>query len=288
MTFMSSLAANPSGGSGIYGQPNQQSDQDVLGIVNQLKDREMNDFKNKAVFMSDLSLKQDKLRALFDPSKEGGPQQQQQQGPNVVLGKDPNEMSGYEKGELGIRQQGLGLERQKIAQQGKLGQEGLDIKSAQERLNQQKSDQINKNKQDDMQRKIDESNAKIEQAQKALESKNNNAEQALEAHKAMAAAVEERHKLELAQKDAQFKKVQEQHQQTIDQLEVKIKQAGHSKQVKKDSQGNVITTETTKGDAAETVNVKGPDGKTYPIPKDKLDDWNKNHQQQDDQQDENQ
>jgi len=275
MTFMSSLAANPS--SGIASQPGQQSDQDVLGIVNQMKDREMNDFKNKAVFMADLSLKQDKMRALFDPSKLGGPQEPQPQ-QNTVMAKDPNQMTGYEKGELGIRQQGINQESQRMAQQGKLGQEALDIKTQQEKVNQQKSEQINATKQADMQRKIEDANNKLGLAYEQLNNKNNNAEQVLEAHKAVAAAMEERHKLELAQKDHNFQVTSDMHQQQIKDLEKKAKDAQHTTQTKRDSQGNVITTETTKGDAADMIDVVGPNGQKGKIPRDKLDDWNKNHQ----------
>src|SRR5258708_31244549 len=107
-TFMDSLASNPSGS--IYGQPSQTSDQDVLNLVNQKKDREMRDFKEKSNFMSDLSLRQEsRMRSLFPPesSQQGQPQ-------NVVLGQDPNAMTGYQKGELGIRQQGINQDQQRL------------------------------------------------------------------------------------------------------------------------------------------------------------------------------
>lgn len=281
---MSSLAASP-GNSSIYGQPKQTSDDDVLGIVNQMKDREMQDFQKKAIFMADLSNKQERMRALFDPSGPTGGQGQPvvggggQQGPigqagqqNTVMAKDPNEMTGYEKGELGVRQQGLNLESQKMAQQGKLGQESMDIKQQQEKLNQQKSDQINAQKQADMQRKSDEADQKIALAQKALEDKNNNAETALKAHQDMAAAVEERHKLEMQKLQDRFDTTSKQHQLTIDNLTEQIKQKGRSKTTVTDSTGASRTTTTEKGSAADTVKVKGKDGQMYEIPKDKLDD----------------
>lgn len=276
MTFMSNLAANP-GGSGIYGQPAQSSDSDMLGIVNQLKDREMSDFKNKANFMADLSLKQDKMRALFDPNRLGLQDNKQ---PNVVLGQDPNEMTGEQKVNLGIRQQDLGirkqgmdLENKKLDERSRLSQEGLDIKTQQEQLNQQKSDQIHAQKMSDMQRKIDESNQKIEASRQALESKNTNAEATLQAHKDMAAAIEVRHKLELSQKDAQFNKIRDQHQQTIDNLTTQLKQRGNQKTTTElnPDQSKRITT-IQRGDAADIISVQGKDGKTYTIPKDKMND----------------
>src|ERR1700680_1543825 len=110
MTFMANLAANPSGS--VYGQPGPEN-QDALGIVNQLKDREMRDFQNKANFMSDLSLKQDRLKQLFNPETasgipgsnapsangpaSGGGMQQNQ---NVQMGKteqDPSQLNAAQR-----------------------------------------------------------------------------------------------------------------------------------------------------------------------------------------------
>jgi len=284
MGFVDNIAANAPGRSGIYGQPGQGQDLDVLGIVNKLKDRELQDFKDKSNFMSDLSVKQQgKLRTMYDPNNQPIDQQTglrhtpdgQQMG--VQLGYDSKmmpqsaPMNDYQKGELGIRQQGVNLESQKLAQTGKLGQESMDIKTRQEALNKEKSDQINATKQADMQRKITESEAKIEQAQAVLESKNTNAEAQLEAHKALATAVEERHKLEMTQKQGQFDKLNEQHQELIKQSEKKLKQGSRS-QTTVEQGGEKRTTTTTRGDAADTVNVMGKDGKQYTIPKDKLND----------------
>jgi hypothetical protein len=286
MTFMANLAANPGGG--IYGQPKQTSDEDVLGIVNQMKDREMQDFQKKATFMADLSNRQERMRSLFDPSGPTGgqgqpigvPGQQGGQGgqpQNTVMARDPNEMTGYEKGELGIRQQGLKLESQKIAQSGKMGEEALGIKSQQEKLNQQKSDQIHEQKLAETQRKADEADRKIALAQQALQQKTDNAEATLKAHQDMAAAVEERHKSEKALMDLKFEKSQSDHKDAMKAMEDKLKSQSRTKQTVTDSTGASRTTTTEKGDAADTVEVVGPNGVKGRIPKDKLDDWNKNH-----------
>jgi len=278
---MDSLAANPAGSSSISGMPAVQNNGNVLDIVNNLKDREMQDFKNKANFMSDLSIKQDRLKSLFNPNDgwnpsaspsgqggQGGQQPQQPQQMNTVF-RDPNALSGYEKGELGIRQQGLNLDQQKMAQAGKMGEQALGIKQQSEQLAQQKSDQINAQKTADMQRKIDESGQKFAAAQAELDRKTKAGEDTLQAHKDLAAAVEERHKLELAQgqakldqKDAEFQDLKKQHQTLMDQ-------AANSTVTKTDNQGNQITTKTSKG---STVNAIGKDGNTYTIPADKLND----------------
>ena len=253
---MNSLPANPSGSYGIYGQGGQSAQPDVLGIVNNLKDREMRDFRDKAQFMSDLSIKQDRLRRLY--GLDGGKsldQQESQQGQqpmNTVTGVDPNQMTGYQKADIGIKQQGMNLDSQKMAQASRMGEESLGIKSQQEQLNQQKSDQINAGKQADMQRKIDDSAQKIEMAQQALNSKNTNAESQLQAHKDMAAAVEERHKLEMAQKDQAFEDSKQLHAAQIKNMQDKLDQSGNTstdKTIQYDKNGNPIgeTTSTRRG-----------------------------------------
>lgn len=274
MSFMDNLAANP-GGSGVYGQPAPQTDNDVLSVVNKLKDREMTDFQRKANFMSDLSLRQEARQRMMFP-----PEQTPQGGQNTIIQPDPNQMSGYQKGELDLKQKQLGqdanIDSQKLAQQGKLGQESLDLKTAQEKLNQQKSDQVNAAKGADLQRKIDDSNNKLELANKALEAKTQAGENTLQAHKDLAAATEERHKLEMENQKHEFQTKLDAQQRQFDitsgQHDQVIKNAGNTTQTKTDSTGASITTTTRKGDAADNVNAVGKDGKTYSIPKDKLND----------------
>lgn len=274
MSFMSNLAANPSGS--VYGQPGNGDEEDPLNLVNRLKDRENMDFQNRANFMSDLSLKQDRMKRIYDTA-QSSPNENNKQ-PNVVMGHNPDEITPAQKADLGIKQQGLNIDSQRLAQTGKLGQESLNLKSEQEKLNQQKSDQINQTKQADMQRKIDESNKKIELAQQALESKNNNAEQTLQMHKDLAAAVEERHKLEMENMQHRFDVTSTGHQKTIDALNERIKQQGKTTTTTEvNPEGTKKTTKTLKGSAADTVQVTGKDGKTYTIPADKQDDWEANH-----------
>lgn len=278
---MDSLAANPSGSSGIYNSGGGSSSPgmgDVLNIVNQLKDREMRDFQAKSNFMSDLSLRQEaRMRNLFNPegATQGG---QNTQGMNTVVAHDPNQITGFQRGELGVRQGELGVRQQQLAQTGKIGQERIDIQSAQQKLNQQKSDQINANKQADMQRKIDESNRKLELAQADLDRKTKAGEDTIQAHKDYQSAIEERHKLELAQKQHQFDVTSEQHGKQIKALEERVKQTGKTTtKTRVNAEGTERTTETRRGAASDTVQVTGRDGKTYEIPADKEDDWNANH-----------
>lgn len=272
MSFMDNLANNP-GGSGIYGSnntPDNFGPQDALNLVFQLKDRENRDFEHKANFMSDLSLKQDRMRNLFNPNK-----QEEKPQMNTVMAKDPNQMTGYEKGELDVKRQGLGIDKQRLAQQGKIGQGALDIKQQQADLAQQKSDQINATKQADMERKINESTKKFELAQAELDRKTKAGEDTLQAHKDVAAAIEERHKLEMAQKDTAFQESKRLHDAQIKDMEDKAKNSSESETTTEiNPEGTKKTVTTNKGG---TVQVIGKDGKSYTIPKNKLDDWNKNH-----------
>ena len=284
MTFMDSLASNPS--SGIYGQPGIGSNNDALSLVNRIKDREMQDFKNKADFMADLSLRQEsRMRQLYDPNKPalaGGQVPQ-----NVVMTKDPNEITPYQQADLGIRQRAQSINSQRLAQQGKLGEQALGIKTQQEALNRQKNEQINTQKQADLQRKIDESNQKLALAQQALTNKTTNAADQLQARKDYQAAVEERHQAEMDLKQHQFDLVNDQHQQQIKDLETKLKQNANTKTTTTlDPSGNTKTVDTQRGIQSTapvrnpdgTYTVTTPDGRTGTIPGDKLDDWMKNYQ----------
>jgi hypothetical protein len=276
-TFMSSLAANPGGG-GVYGQPDTgQQYSETLSLFNQIRNRDMADFQTKAQFMADLSLKQDRLKRLFDIHDQQVEQQGQPsaQGPsNVVMGQPL--ISEYQKGELGIRQQGVDIEKAKLTQQGQLGEQALGIKTAQEQLNQQKSDQINAQKTADMQRKVEESNQKIQLANDKLQQAGDDFQKRLDAQKDLAAAVEERHKAEMDQKQTQFDIVNAQHKQQLGIMQKKLDQAAHTKTTTTvNPEGTERTTETTRG--SQTVQGIGKDGKSYPVPIDKIDDWNANH-----------
>jgi hypothetical protein len=296
-TFMQSLAANPSGSSGIYGQPAPQN-QDVLGIVNNIKDREMRDFKNKASFMSDLSLKQDRMKRIYDNmdvvgnklqsdvAPRGQQPQTDQSGTINTVQKSMDDflnpgqagMTGAQKGELSIKQSQMGLERDKLKQQGQMGEEALGIKQQAADLKQQQNDEIN-------QRKIKEGNDRLTIAQQKLDQQGQTIENLTEYR----AAMENRHGLEKAQQQKQFDDKMANTQSNFDtthtQMQQKIDnltQANKDKPNKKvtstmspDGQSKTTTTQT--GSAAQTVQVQGKDGKTYTIPADMQDEWNQNH-----------
>jgi hypothetical protein len=287
MGFLDRLRENPGGNSnmsGIYGMPPvENDDEDALKLVNRLRDRDMQDYKDKAEFDSGLSLRQEqRMRSMFDPKLELD-KEKMAQSSNLAqqeLGFKANEsrtnqLRADKEFELG---------RDKLSQSGKMGQEALDIKTQQEKLNETKNTQINEDRDADRQRKTDEMSQKIEQAnqritiaQQALEDKTADAAAKLAAHKEMAAAVEERHKLELENKQHEFNTTTDLHKQQIATLEKqiadKLAQSQNTEQETKVSPDGTTKVVTTKrGDAATKVQVLGKDGKTYTIPKDKLDD----------------
>ena len=272
---MSNLAANPSGSGGIYGQPGQTSNDEILGIVNKLKNREWEDYKNKANFNADLSMKQERIRRLFDIEQQQRDQTGPQGGPkNVVWGDDSHKalsaMSGYQGAQLGIRQQELDLDSQKMVQQGRLGQEALDIKSDQQQLNQQKSDQLKDREQAKLQHKIEESDAKLELVKQGLEDRNKTAEDRLALQKELAANMKERYELDRAMKEHQFNTTNENHLATIKQQEEKLKQGAESETTTElNADGTKKVVSTKKGSAIKKrIAVIGPNGESGTVEED--------------------
>lgn len=286
-TFMQSLSSNPSG-TGVYGATPQQSDQDVLGIVNRIKDRDMMDFQEKANFMSDLTLRQNRLQKLYggdsiDPATApigGSPQDSQgqpgvQQPQNTVLDKS-QEITPYQQGQLGIDRAKLQQEQQKIGQ----SEEATTIKSAQEKLNQQKSDQINANKQAQLEDNVRKEQDNVKIAQQKLEQAGNDFATRTAAMQDYQKAMEAYHNANMERLQGNFDITSKQHQQTIDDMQKKIDQM--SKTTTKTAinpEGTEKTVTTQRGNEPPPGRVWGigKDGNQYPVPIDKIDDWNANH-----------
>jgi hypothetical protein len=229
--------------------------------------------------MADLSLKQERLRAMYDPTAlhQQDAQNPQQMQPQVSQIKDLNAMSGYEKGELGVKQQGMNLEQQKLDQNKQLGQEAADTKSAQEKLNQQKSDQIHAQKIAELEAKQAESKNKLDLAHQALTDKNTNLQNQLDLHDTIAKNTKAYHDAEMAKKDLVFAQSQKAHQDLMDNMQKKLDAANKTITTTLNPDGTSKTVKTTTGSAEKTVRVQGKDGTFGTIPADKLDDWNANH-----------
>lgn len=271
---MDRLASNPSSSSGIFGMPQQENDNDTLSLVNRLKDREFRDYQNKAAFDDERSLRQEsRMRMLFDPSKSMLPQGMDQNPVTQNILTPDQQIDAQHR----MDQPKLDLAREEMGQKSRFGQQGLDIKAAQEKLNDTKNAQINEDRDSDRNRKIEEANNKIGLAQQALEDKNANFDDKLQANKDMSAAMEERHKLELENKQHEFNITSDAHKKHISELEAqakeRLKQGANSETTTEvNPDGSKKTVTTKKGDAAAMIQVLGKDGKTYTIPKDKMDD----------------
>lgn len=264
MAFLDRLAANPSG-SGIAGAvaPESYNQNNLINLVNTIKDRDMNDFKAKANFMSDLSMRQNRMNSIYDPGQTNSNIDHPM---NTVLGKDPNAISPTDQVEIGLKKQGLGLEQQKIAQTGKLGEEAVSVRTAQEKLNQQKSDQINDLKMNDLQRKSDEANSRLDLANKALTQKGDNATAMQQLSQARIDALQAQHDLDNHRRDAQAADTQKMHEAAMKNMQDKLDLAGQPTTVKTDvtndasGNPNSVTKTTSKG--SSRIKVTGPNGES--------------------------
>jgi hypothetical protein len=272
--------------------PQQTNPNDVMSFVNQLRDRDMMDYKNKANFMADLQLRQEqRMRQLYDPSKE-----------NVNTALAPGAMAGTVPSAFPIGDQAAGApmsqkDKAELELKKTQGQEALDIKSKQEALNQQKSDQINALKTADLEQKVNTSAQHIAYLNQQLTDRTKTADEQMQLHRDLAAAVEERHKLEIARMQHNFDIASQQHNRALDQADERIKASQNVQTTTTiDPTGQTKTTRTLRGPAAEgfqsTRPQQQPDGSwlvtdhngdKHIIPSDKIDDWNQNYQPQIDQ-----
>lgn len=147
-----------------YGDPGQQNTgiEDILPLFHAVRDRNMQDYKDKAAFDSDLAIRQENSRRVFDPNRAGtslstvGGGGGRTTNPDISMGLTaPNpeiatnlkeDLTPQDKAKFGLEKSSQDIERSKIAQQGKLGEEALGIKTAQEKLNQEKSENIHQTK----------------------------------------------------------------------------------------------------------------------------------------------
>lgn len=284
MAFLNNLVNNPTGG--IYTPNSGPAPIDPLALINQVKDRDLRDFKDKANFMADLSLRQDRMKQIYDMyDAQGQPR-------NVQMVNDPNaaggQMSAYQKGELDLKQKELtqqgNIESQRIAQQGKLGQEAADTRSAQEKLNQQKSDQIYQQKQNELQAKVDEATKRAQESADKLKQQESDFNKRLDNEREHQRNMEDLYKAGQAQKDHEFQQNNELNKQRIQALEDRINQSANTKTTTTISPDQNTRTTTVQrgsyGPAAPTKNPDGtytvttPDGTKGTIPGDKLEEWN--------------
>lgn len=177
----------------------------------------------------------------------------------------------------------LSLEKKKFEQSERFGAEKLNLQQGQLDLNNQKSDQIYQTKVLESERRMADATAKLELANRALALRGESTA-AQEMHReAVLAATNARHALELAQKDTA-------HQETVrnNNEDIRVRQralddaARVTTQTNVDPTGRSRTETTTRGPQApqsggplngsnpNAVEMIGPDGKTYFVPKNRV------------------
>lgn len=259
------LTRNSNPGGLYFGNPGTESlspsdaANALMPFYHQVKNRELEDFKAKANFANNLQLKQSQLQRTFNPNGNADGS------PNVVYQPGPSDML-RAKGNAPIDpldQAKLTLERDKLSSDklDKSTDNALNEKKF--GLDQQKNEQIHQNKEDDLQRKADDSNNRLKLAYDQLQAKQGDAAAQLAFHQAQQEAKkaadnlkDQQHKAELAENirvhDAQIKKMQDDYDALKNSVTV----------TELNPEGTKKTTTTAKGTQAtkKRVAVVGPKG----------------------------
>lgn len=265
---------DPGNGGSVGGAVNE-----LLPIINHLKDRALQDYHTKGMIDQDLAVRQANMRNIFDPAKTS-------QVPGTGMNVNPNmntvlkeDISPLDKAKLGQGQQGIELDKQKLSQQGKFGQEALDIKDKQEQLNSTKNQNIHDQKIQDMQRKVEDSTNKLGLSYDRLQQNADNANAHIQFNRDQMAATEARHALELAQRDKAQNDMANLHAAQIKNMQDKLDQATKptTKTTTVNPEGTSKTETTQKGNVINntntnsTIKMTGKDGQSYMIPSTKKD-----------------
>lgn len=258
-------------GGGISSAPDDRP-QSLEGVINtmmpfihQLRNRNLEDYKAKALFDNNLSMQQGGIRRM-DPNGMN------QGGMDVVLGQNQNEITPFQRAGLGIDQQRLGLEKEKLRQN--TGDERLALDQQKFGLEQQKNAQIYDTKIKDMERKAEEATKKLELATQIAETRKGDAASQLALHQAQLDATNARHALDLAQKDKALEETKNQHNIANENVKKQLEANGMTIEEIQNSDGTSGIKIVRKGEAAKGANVTltGPDGNDYQVPADKVSD----------------
>jgi hypothetical protein len=256
MGFSDSLQNSPNN-SGIYGSGRSNNNIDlgtVLSVRKKIQDEEDNSFYKKNQFMADLSNRQNRLQQIFNPASQGPTGQPA----NVVFnnaGGNPTTAEQDINKDLNAQKQNAQLE-----EKAKLNEGALKVKSDQEKLNQQKSDQINSLKHQELQKKTDEANSKLDLAERTLQSRQGDTDTTMKFHQAQMDALKSQHELENHRRDSAAEEAKRVHDANIKAIQDKLDAAGSSTtETSVDESGRNKTVKTTKG-SSKRVGVTHPDG----------------------------
>lgn len=252
MGFLDELRAR-NGATGLTyagdpGMGSTSSPSDVLNSImpafNQIRNRNVQDFKDKAQFSSDLGLRQERMRSLFAPEPQQG---------GVVYQPPPSEINNNRLISP-FQAAGLELDKQKLAEQKRTGSDKLALDQQKFGLEKEKSDQIYQTKQDEMTRKVDDANNKLKLAYDQLAQKGNDASATANFKQAQLDALTARHELEMAQKDKDREETVRIHDAQIKDMQDKLDAMQNTittTEMNPDKTKKIVT--TAKGDSAKNA-----------------------------------
>lgn len=239
---------------------------DIMTLLGHVRDRNLSDYEKKAQFNSDLSLRHNRLSSMLNPEtgQEKSPWASQQ--PNVQFKDNNPDITPLQGAEIGQKGKELGLQTEELKHNVASQTQKQSLAEREFGLEQQKNKQIYDTKQADMQRKIDEANHKLELAYTQLGDKSANQAAVLASHQAIQAAMEERHKLELANKDLQFNESKRLHDAQIAKMQSdsESKNASTEKTTEVNPEGTKKTETTIKGGKIGRIRVMAPEGTVDP------------------------
>jgi hypothetical protein len=258
MGFFDSLMQNPTG-SGIYGNTGPRNMSNDIGLAlsarKKVQDEEENRGYRQANFAADLSNRQNRMNAIYgtNPMASGGPGSvtgitNPIGGLNSIFKEDPDRITPQQREAFSIKREDLANDREKIKATTALAGSRLGLDREKYDLDVQKNANIYETKNADLQRKHDEAQARLAQADKALTQRKNDADAQLNWHKAKAEADDARHKLEIAQRDRQIDDLSKYRDASLAEKAKSREQGAESTTTaERDSEGNVVKTKTKKG-----------------------------------------
>jgi len=264
MGFFDSLAANPSG-SGIYGLGGQEKPDygSAMSMNMELRRRDMNDFMKKANFMSDLSMKQNRLQSIYgtNPMASGASSSNVSGGQpmNTFFREDPDRITPLQRETMNLKREDLGIDRSRIAQTSRLGSEKLALDKEGHALDVKKNQQIFDTKQANMERKFDEANKRLALAQDQLNQRANDSNARIELQRAQQEATTARHALDISRKDTQLEETRRMHQAQIDDI---LARRDQSSNVVQESEANpegtkkVVTTKKGSKKPGDSLGIR--------------------------------
>lgn len=284
MAFLDDLQLKQSGSqpssSTYFGDPGRSSMSPsdaanaLMPFFHQVRNRDIEDFKTKASFANNLQLKQPQLQKTFNPSSSGNlgtaaPQDViYQPGPSDILRAKANApIDPLDQAKLTLDRDKLKSSNENIATDNALNEKKFG-------LDQQKNEQIHQNKEDDLQRKADDSNNRLKLAYDQLQAKQGDAAAQLAFHQAQTEAKKAADELKDAQHTAQLDELKRFHDAQIKDMQDKLDALQNTTTVTSLDEDNKTKVATTaKGSKAvkgTRVAVVGPDGKSGTISADEM------------------